>query len=44
MGDKDCDHVVALSNNVTPFSAELPEMERVEIGDVAIAYDDPISL
>ena len=30
--------------NVTPFSADLPEMERVEIGDVAIAYDDPISL
>ncbi len=30
--------------NVTPFSAELPELERVEIGDVAIAYDNPISL
>jgi hypothetical protein len=29
---------------VTPFSAELPELERVEIGDVAIAYDDPITL
>ncbi len=29
---------------VTPFSSELPELERVEIGDVAIAYDDPISL
>jgi hypothetical protein len=25
--------------NVTPFSAELPEMEKVEIGDVAIAYE-----
>ena len=30
--------------NVTPFSADFPEMERVEIGDVAIAYGDPISL
>ena len=30
--------------NDTPFSADLPEMEKVEIGDVAIAYDDPISL
>ena len=30
--------------NVTPFSAELTELERVEIGDVAIAYDNPISL
>ncbi len=30
--------------NVTPFSAELPVLERVEIGDVAIAYDNPISL
>ncbi len=30
--------------NVTTFSAELPELERVEIGDFAIAYDDPISL
>ena len=30
--------------NVTPFSADLPVLERVEIGDVAIAYDDPISL
>ncbi len=29
---------------VNPFSAELPELERVEIGDVAIAYDNPISL
>ncbi len=28
--------------NVTPFSVELPEMEKVEIGDVAIAYDYPI--
>ena len=32
------------NTNVTPFSAELPVLERVEIGDVAIAYDDPISL
>jgi hypothetical protein len=30
--------------NVTPFPADLPVLERVEIGDVAIAYDDPISL
>ena len=30
--------------NVTPFSTDLPVLERVEIGDVAIAYDDPISL
>ena len=30
--------------NVTPFSAELPEMEKEEIGDVAIAYNDPITL
>ena len=31
-------------SNVTLFSAELPEMERVEIGDVAISYDNPITL
>ena len=30
--------------NVTPFSANLPELQRVEIGDVAIAYDNPIEL
>jgi hypothetical protein len=29
---------------VTPFSSNLPMMDMVEIGDVAIAYDDPISL
>ena len=29
---------------VTPFSDELPVMEEIEIGDVAMAYDDPISL
>ena len=29
---------------VTPFSSNLPSMDMVEIGDVAIAYDDPISL
>jgi hypothetical protein len=29
---------------VTPFSSNLPTMDMVEIGDVAIAYDDPISL
>ena len=30
--------------NVTPFSADLPVMEKVEIGDVAIAYNNPITL
>ncbi len=29
---------------VTPFSSNLPTMNMVEIGDVALAYDDPISL
>jgi len=29
---------------VTPFSSDLPTMERVEIGDVAIAFDDPFNL
>jgi hypothetical protein len=29
---------------VTPFSSNLPTMDMVKIGDVAIAYDDPISL
>jgi len=29
---------------VTPFSEELPVMEEIEIGDVAMAYDDPILL
>jgi hypothetical protein len=28
---------------VTPFSADLPVMEQVNIDDVAIAYDDPYS-
>jgi hypothetical protein len=28
--------------NVTPFSSNLPTMEMVEIGDAAIAYNDPI--
>ncbi len=28
--------------NVTPFSSNLPTMDMVEIGDAAIAYDDPI--
>ena len=27
--------------NVPPFSDNLPIMERVEIGDVEVAYDDP---
>ncbi len=29
---------------VTPFSSNLPTMDMVKIGDVAIAYNDPISL
>ncbi len=29
---------------VTPFSSNLPTMDMVEIGDVTIAYNDPISL
>ncbi len=29
---------------VTPFSSKLPKMDMVEIGDVGIAYDNPISL
>ncbi len=29
---------------VTPFSSNLPTMDMVEIGDVAIVYNDPISL
>jgi len=30
--------------NVTPFSSDLPVMEKDEIGDVAVAYDNPYSL
>jgi hypothetical protein len=43
---KDC-NIISTSGqyaNVTPFSPDLPMMEKVEIGDVAIAYDDPYSL
>jgi hypothetical protein len=29
---------------VRPFSSKLPKMDMVEIGDIAIAYNDPISL
>jgi hypothetical protein len=29
---------------ITPFSSNLPTMDMVEIGDLAIAYNDPISL
>jgi hypothetical protein len=39
--------VIATSGHyatVTPFSLNLPTMDMVEIGDVAIAYDNPISL
>jgi hypothetical protein len=28
--------------NITPFSLNFPTMNMVEIGDTAIAYDDPI--
>jgi hypothetical protein len=28
--------------NITPFSSNLPTMDMVEMGDAAIAYDDPI--
>lgn len=40
---RDCT-VIAKSGhyaNVTPFSNDLPSLEKVEIGDVALAYDDP---
>ena len=30
--------------NVTPFSSELPTMETVKIGDVGLAYNDPVTL
>ena len=42
---RDCT-IIARSGHyatVTPFSSDLPAMEQVEIGDVAIAYDDPYS-
>ncbi len=29
---------------VTPFSFNIPTIDMVEIGDVAIAYNDPFSL
>jgi hypothetical protein len=29
---------------VTPFSPDLPVLEKVEIGDATICYDDPVSL
>jgi hypothetical protein len=40
---RDCT-IIARSGHfacVTPFSDDLPVMEQVEIGDVAVAYDDP---
>ena len=40
---KDCT-IISTSGqyaNVTPFLPDLPMMERVEIGDVAMAYDCP---
>ena len=42
---RDCT-IIAKSGHlatVTPFLADLPVMEQVKIGDVAIAYDDPYS-
>ena len=42
---RDCT-IIAKSGHratVTPFLADLPVMEQVEIGDVVIAYDDPYS-
>jgi hypothetical protein len=42
---RDCT-IIARSGHfatVTPFSVDLPAMERVKIGDVAIAYDNPFS-
>ena len=42
---KDCT-IIAKSGHfvtVTPFSGDLPVMDRVKIGDVAVAYDDPFS-
>jgi hypothetical protein len=29
---------------VTPFSSDLPVLKKVEIGDTAMFYDDPVSL
>jgi hypothetical protein len=29
---------------VTPFSPDLPVLEKVEIGGTAMCYDDPVSL
>ena len=43
---QDCT-IIAMSGhhaNVTPFSSDLPVMEKVEIGDVAVAYNDAYSL
>jgi hypothetical protein len=39
--------VIARSGNfamVTPFSPDLPVLEKVDIGDAAMCYDDPVSL
>ena len=46
LAGQDCT-IIAKSGHyasITPFSANLPIMERVEIGGVAIAYNDPYSL
>ena len=46
VADIDCT-VIATSGyhaTVTPFSSKLPKINMVEIGDVAIAYNNPISL
>jgi hypothetical protein len=42
----DCTVIATSGHHATviPFSSNLPSMDMVEIGDVAIVYDDPISL
>jgi hypothetical protein len=38
--------IIAKSGNfadVTPFSADLPVLQMVEIGDAMMAYDDPFT-
>ena len=46
VAERDCTIISRSGHHatVTPFFADLPVMEQVEIGDVAIAYDDPYSL
>jgi hypothetical protein len=42
----DCTVIARSGHHVTviPFSSNLPTMDMVKIGDVAIVYNDPISL